>query len=182
MKYIKRHVLALTITIFLIIIYILFPVRANNPLLFTQKAGKNDFFRAITTQFIHLNMIHLVVNLIFFAIAINQLQKYFSRLKIIIFCFLSLLIIALMLCLFAQKSVSYLGISGVVLALFGPILMCPVSDEKERATRISDFVGMIIFTLASSDVSWLAHFSGLGFGVLVGLIEKYLRNYKERLR
>ncbi|AGV72777.1 rhomboid family intramembrane serine protease [Lactococcus cremoris] len=182
MKYIKRHVLALTITIFLIIIYVLFPVRANNPLLFTQKSGKNDFFRAITTQFIHLNMIHLIVNLIFFAIAINQLQKYFSRLKIIIFCFLSLLIIALMLCLFAQSSESYLGISGVVLALFGLILMCPVANEKERATRISDFVGMIIFTLASSDVSWIAHFSGLGFGVLAGLIEKQLRNHKERLQ
>lgn len=137
--------------------------------------GNHDFFwQSLTTQFIHVDIIHLFFNIVTMILFTQQLRQYASIKRIMMLSACSLVVVGMALMVLAKWGIAYLGISGVIFALFGYRLTMPLKDDKEKLERFSELVGLIGFTLVFPNISWIMHFSGLVTGILFGLLEKSL--------
>src|SRR4051794_26151894 len=148
-----------------------------------------DWWRTITSGFVHFSILHIGFNMYLLFILGRLLEPSIGTLRFVVLYFTSLLAGSFLAPAFPPDSVSA-GASG---AVFGVIGATFVIARGRRLDAIAGQIGILIvinlvFTFADTGVSLGAHLGGLAAGVLCGLLivageqGRYGRNLSARNR
>ncbi len=141
---------------------------ANNGLLI--KAG--EYYRLITSIFIHIGLIHLLCNMYALYIIGPRLESFYGKTKFLIIYILSGVIGNLFSALFTDAISA--GASGAIFGLFGALLYFGYHYRvyldtliRSRVIPIIIFNLFLSFTLAGIDA--MAHLGGLIGGIFISM-------------
>jgi membrane associated rhomboid family serine protease len=137
--------------------------------------NQGQWWRLISTQFLHAGFVHLIGNLVTLLILGKHLEESFGWLPVAVIYLSSGFAGALSTAIWLPDSVG-VGASGAILGLHGAewsdLIMNWWSDEEERKERVW-MLSIMTFTIVLSGlfpfVNFFAHFSGLVCGMLLGL-------------
>ncbi len=144
---------------------------ANN---YVRVFTNNEYYRLITSMFLHGSIIHLGFNMYALYILGPVVERYYGKSKFLLIYFVSGILGNLFSCLFASELTYSLGASGAIFGLLGSIAYF---TYYYRATLQGLLKSQIIPTIAANlligfmlpgiDVS--AHIGGLVGGLLVSM-------------
>jgi membrane associated rhomboid family serine protease len=148
-----------------------------------------DWWRTITSGFVHFSILHIAFNMYLLFILGRLLEPSIGTVRFVFLYFASLLAGSFVALWFTPDSVSA-GASG---AIFGVIGATFVIARGRKLDAIAGQIGILIvinlvFTFADTGVSLGAHLGGLVAGVLCGLLiiageqRRYLPNLDARGR
>lgn len=178
----KRHISnnKISITIFLCIsailicVYIASEFYDGSTWIFFKNGNKSGIISAIFTQFLHVDILHLLVNVVGLNFFVYRLCKYISWNHIISVYLISLILTGVALILFAEENRGYLGNSGALLAIFGLWFVIPTGKIDEKNEKFSEFVAIVGSTVFFVNISWIMHISGLIIGIIYGVLMRKL--------
>lgn len=130
-----------------------------------------DFYRLITSAFLHAGLLHFVFNMYALYVIGPQIESFFGKVKYIIIYLGSAIIGNLLSMLFLNHYVA-IGASGAIFGLFGSLLYFGYHYRVYLSGVIkSQIIPLIVINLiigfVVSDINNMAHIGGLIGGVLV---------------
>lgn len=131
-----------------------------------------EFYRLITSMFLHGSIIHLLFNLYSLYILGPQLESFFGKVKYLVIYFLGGMIGGLVSMVFQGDGVVSIGASGAIFGLIGSFLYFGYHYRVYFGTVIkSQIIPLLIFNLLigfmSSGINMAAHVGGLIGGFLI---------------
>lgn len=131
----------------------------------------HDYWRLVTSGFLHYGLLHVALNMYFLYILGSMLEPAYGRARYIALYFTSLLVGALGALLLSPNSLTA-GASG---ALFGLLGAAIVSARARGISIWQSGLGIVLvvniaFTLFSPGISLGGHLGGLIGGLLVGVL------------
>lgn len=163
-----------------VIMYIITSIMSKNFLVMDYKVLKllgqynlavlNGWYRQLfTSMFIHVNLVHLMGNMLFLLIYGSRGEEFFSKIEFLTIYFLSGFAGNILSLLGGPHMVSA-GASGALFGLFGANVIYAHSSMKESIVSALIYsLFMFIFTMGAN-VNLFAHFGGLIVGLLIGYI------------
>lgn len=142
----------------------LFQFAQVNQLIF---AGEN-LYQLITKMFVHLAILHFVLNMFFLWFFSIRLEKITSAGFLILVFFVS--------GFFTSVANLFLGTiisAGASGAIFGVVTVFTILKWNEKNTKLLFLFFLIIIhspALLGSSINYLSHFTGLACGALLGLV------------
>lgn len=135
------------------------------------KAGQ--YYRLITSAFLHIGLIHLLCNMYALYILGPQIESFFGKFKFIIIYLGSAIIGNLLSCMFEAGSLAA-GASGAIFGLMGALLYFGYHYRAYLGGVMrSQLIPVILFNLiigfSTNGVSNAAHIGGLLGGVLLAM-------------
>lgn len=184
-------------TIFLIVIHFLFWILAPTDILFTipdqfafQFAqnnalilyfGPSQWYRFVTSIFIHENIVHLGGNLLFFVIFSLRLEELKGwKVSLVVFLFAGLAGNFLTFFILWNSNFWSLGASGAIMGVFMADLMTMRKTYNKGSLTMLAFLVVFgsLFIDGSAQTNIFAHLGGLiGGAVIMLAIEKLEKNY-----
>lgn len=135
--------------------------------------NNGEYYRFISSMFLHSGIVHLMSNMLFLYIFGSSIEKYYGKIKFIVIYLLSGLVGGLVFCGFSASSA--VGASGCVFGLAGAVLA--YSMRIKRAVDGKDTYFMIMFVIVSTlggflniDTANSAHIGGLLTGFVAGTL------------
>jgi len=139
--------------------------------------ANGDWYRLVTSMFLHLGIIHLAFNMYALYLFGPLLEQLYGHIEYLVIYFLCGIGGSVMTILFAPN-VPAAGASGAIFGLFG--LAFVVSRRRHlllgpQARAMLSQVGALlvinlIFTFTFPGISWTGHIGGLLVGALIGLL------------
>jgi len=183
---IKRSYLTLGFISVNIIIFIVVNIFLGEEILFLLSqynlsiSQGRELWSLITSNYVHLDFIHLFNNMIGILIYGSMAEKFYSKWQYLMIYFLSGFIGSVFSYLLSPLYIYGLGASGVVYGLMGAVLIL-VPKENKRIYYYSLF--FLIYNIAYSftpGIGTWAHIFGLIAGFGIGFIIKKIRVRKLR--
>ncbi len=144
---------------------------ANN---YVQIFTYNEYYRLITSMFLHGSIIHIGFNMYALYILGPVVERYYGKSKFLLIYFVSGILGNLFSCLFASKITFSLGASGAIFGLLGSIAYftyyyrATIQGLLKSQIIPTIAVNLLIgFMLPGIDVS--AHIGGLVGGLLISM-------------
>jgi membrane associated rhomboid family serine protease len=141
-----------------------------------ETVANGEWYRLVTSMFLHLGIIHLAFNMYALYLFGPLLEQLYGHLDYLIIYFLCGIGGSVMTILFTDSAA--VGASGAIFGLFGLAFM--VSRRRHlllgpQARAILSQVGVLlavnlVFTFAVPGISWTGHIGGLLIGALIGLV------------
>lgn len=146
----------------------------------TPDVGQGQFWRLITSLFLHAGVVHLVSNMIVLAIAGAYSEKIFGKLKFTILYFFAGILAAFSSLLWHINIIG-VGASGAIFGVIGATAMTIILSHDWRKSQnvlviIFAYVMYNLFMGMFGNTDNIAHISGLIFGAIFSMILYY---YKE---
>lgn len=134
-----------------------------------------EYLRIITCSFLHIGIIHLVVNMYSLSIIGSQIENYFGKTKFLFIYLFSSITASLMSLLLSDTSVISAGASGAIFGLLGALLYFGYHYRLYLGSVIkSQIIPIILLNLfigfAISGIDNFAHIGGLIGGVFLAMI------------
>ncbi len=154
---------------------------ANNKLF--VKSG--EFYRLITSMFVHANLLHLAFNMYALYVLGPQVERYYGKVKYTLIYFVSGLLGSLFSCVFMGVNSYSIGASGAIFGLLGSIAYF---SYYYRATLqgflhsqiVPVILANLLFGLFVPSIDMSGHIGGLIGGILmsmaIGIGDKGRRN------
>ncbi|MGB9713855.1 MAG: rhomboid family intramembrane serine protease [Candidatus Bathyarchaeales archaeon] len=136
------------------------------------------WWQLFTAMFIHVNIVHLLGNMLFLLIFGLRAEGMFNIQEYLLTYFLSGLVGNLLTLLFGPFAPPSAGASGAIFGLFGA---CTIYVHRAVGQSI---VGALLYSLfwlmisTGPDVNNLAHLGGLAAGLLIGYVLAFRRKQK----
>ncbi|MCL1853127.1 MAG: rhomboid family intramembrane serine protease [Peptococcaceae bacterium] len=151
---------------------------------FYPKVSGGEYWRLITCNFLHIGIMHLVLNSVALLALGGMAESLFRKTKYVLLILLSGFFAALTSCLFHPNSISA-GASGVVFGIVGAILVNAWKEPRFRASGITSSLGLLVvinlvFGFIMPYVDNAAHIGGLIAGVIVGGFYRGIRYFREK--
>jgi rhomboid protease GluP len=155
---------------------------------FKPLVQEGEWWRIITSIFVHIGLFHLMFNIIGLALVGFQMDKELSVKEYIIFYLLTGIIASITSLLFHDKTISA-GASGAIMGLYGvgiSMLILKIGSGESRAIFSLGLIVIVLSTLlmglvTPSDNS--AHLGGLVSGFFLGLVyfpfKKFINEFYE---
>lgn len=150
----------------------------NSEYLLSNFAFKNNIiclYKSITCQFIHVSLLHLLVNIVSFIYIVGKLRKYQkSNISLIIYI-IGIIVVSSCLIVFGRNDVTYYGNSGAISAILASLLYCIIIEKKRKRKSIKeelDLIFIFFITTFMPGVSIIMHFSGAIAGIIATIILK----------
>ena len=174
---VTKILIALNILMYLISILISDNFTNNIVLLGANNRGlvlHGDFYRLITSAFLHGSIAHLFVNMYSLWIIGSQVENYIGKIKYLVIYILSAIMGSLFSIVFLENSLS-VGASGAIFGLMGALLYFGYHYRIYLSNALTNqIVPIIILNLAlgfmSSSIDNGAHIGGLIGGYLSTMI------------
>lgn len=135
--------------------------------------GAHEYWRLLTSGFIHIEFFHLLMNLISFSLIGSALEKQMKKSHYVITILLSI-IIGNLFVLIGDSNTVGVGISGGLYGLLGVYTVyIYTSGAYKNKQVLQSFVYMIsmnIFISMMPNISFLAHFGGYLCGLVLGIL------------
>lgn len=147
-----------------------------------------EYYRLITSMFLHANIGHLVNNMILLYFGGEMVEKTVGKVRFLILFFLSGICGNMLSAMYEAATGGYydsLGASGAVFGIVGGLLYLVIA-RKGRAARISlqRMILMILFSLYSgfsdAGVNNAAHLGGLIGGCLITFLLCHIGDIPEK--
>ena len=149
--------------------------------------GAFEYWRLLTSGFLHIDLFHLLVNLMSFSFLGNLMESKLSKLQYIIVLFVSI-IVGNLFVLIGDTNVVGVGISGGLYGFLGVYtVLLYTSGAYKNKQALQSFVRIMCLNICISlmpNISGLAHFGGYLAGVVLGIWyskHKYLVNLKKHV-
>lgn len=189
-KYFKYYFLWLClICIGVFILELLIPSFADKFILTKDAIYKQEYYRYFTAIFLHLNLVHLLYNIVglfFFGWA---LEKFIGSKRFLVVFIGSGIIANLIAVNFYNGS---LGASGAIYGVIGCLtILRPLMFTFAFGLILPMFVAAIVWIIGdiigtfygSNGVGNIAHLSGVGVGILIGLVFRiFMRKELKRIK
>ena len=146
-------------------------------LVYGPAVADGDWYRLVTSMFLHLGLLHLAFNMYALYLFGPLLEQLYGHIDYLIIYFLCGIGGSVMTILFTPDSAAA-GASGAIFGLFGLAFM--VSRRRHlllgpQARAMLSQAGALllvnlVFTFAIPGISWTGHIGGLLIGGLIGLL------------
>jgi membrane associated rhomboid family serine protease len=149
-----------------------------------QLAGvaHGEYYRLITSAFLHLSIPHILLNMIALLIVGSPVEAAIGRVRFLTLYFLAALGGSVASYLFANPATLSVGASGAIFGLFGAFFIIARSRRADTS-GILVLIGInLAFSFSDKLIDWRAHVGGLVIGLVVAgvftLAERRLPNQK----
>ena len=137
-----------------------------------------QWYRLITSSFIHFDIAHLFNNMLLFITLGSYLERAFGKIRYIIFFFSAAVLssLATMFHMIYSKDLAFsAGASGIVFGMIGALLYMVIRNKgRFQNLTIRRFMIMILLSLyfgfVTAGVDNAAHVGGLCAGFLLGIL------------
>ena len=126
-----------------------------------------DYYRLLTSGFIHYGIVHILFNMYALYILGPPLERHLGRLRFAALYFLSLLGGSVMVYLFSPLGAATGGASGAVFGLFGATFVAARRLNLDVGWLVGLIAVNLVITFTVPDISWQGHIGGLITGALV---------------
>jgi len=127
------------------------------------------YYQLLTSIFIHASIAHLVGNMLFLFIFGLRAEEMFSLPEYLGIYLVGGLVGNLLSLVFGPSFVS-VGASGAIFSLFGACVIFTRRSVRQSILGALVYAFFLLFISAGPGVNDLAHFGGLGFGLVVGYL------------
>ena len=134
----------------------------------SQVVLADEYWRLITSAFLHVSLLHLAFNMIAIYVVGPPLEALLGRWRFLTVYLLSALggsVAVLMLSPFFSATI---GASGAVFGLFGAALLLYRQLRIQASWLLMTLAINAVFTFAVPNISWQGHLGGLVVGALAG--------------
>ncbi len=147
---------------------------ANNGGLISVNNMGTEFYRLITSAFLHADLIHIFFNCYALYIIGSQLESFYGKTKYLVIYFFSAIIGNLLALLFLSDSTVAVGASGAIFGLFGSLLYFGYQYRAYLESALkTQILPLLLFNLALGfvipGIGNGAHIGGLIGGVLISM-------------
>ena len=140
----------------------------------------HEYYRIITSAFLHIGILHLVFNMYALYILGKEIENYFGKIKYIFIYLISAVVGSLISLLFISENTISAGASGAIFGLMGALLYFGYNYRAMLNNAITkQILPLIVLNLLigfiASDINNFAHLGGLfgGFIASVAVGVKY---------
>jgi membrane associated rhomboid family serine protease len=146
--------------------------------LFVPAIADGDYYRLVTSAFMHYGIAHLLFNMYALFVIGAPLENWLGRLRFTALYALSALGGSVLVYLLSPLNAATAGASGAVFGLFGAYFVV----SKRLNLNVGWVVGLIVFNLAftfvipamgGQQISWQGHIGGLVTGAVVAAAYAY---------
>ena len=139
--------------------------------LYGPAVANGDWYRVLTSGFMHANLLHLALNMYALYLLGGLLEPAFGRARFAAMYFASLLVASMGIVIFSHDTLTY-GASGAVFGLFTAALVIAHGRRLEGIAAQLGFLLVInfVFTFTYPGVSIAGHVFGAAGGALCGLL------------
>ena len=139
--------------------------------LYGPDVANGDWWRLITSGFLHANLLHIGLNMLILWLVGSPLEEMLGRGRYLLLYFVSLLAGSAGALLQAPL-VTTVGASGAIFGLFGALLVLEyfATGQIVGGQAFGLIVINLIFSFAFSNISWGGHIGGLVGGILATLV------------
>ncbi|MGO1053802.1 rhomboid family intramembrane serine protease [Crossiella sp. CA198] len=141
----------------------------DNGAMWNLAVAGDQWWRLITSAFLHVALWHLAVNMLSLWMLGQELEPLFGRIRFLLLYLLSAVGSAVAVFLFSEGAV---GASGAIFGLLGAVVVVFIRKRQSLQPLLMVFGLNVVFGLVIGNVSWVGHAGGLVTGALVaaGLI------------
>ncbi len=125
------------------------------------------YWQLFTSMFIHVNLVHLLGNMLFLFIYGVRGEELFNK-KEFLFIFFSSGLAGNILSLLGGPNMVSAGASGALFGLFGACVTYAHSSLKESIFIVLIYSFYMFILTMGANVNLFAHFGGLAAGLLIG--------------
>ena len=131
----------------------------------------NEYFRIISSAFLHIGIVHLLFNMWALKIIGSQVENYFGKAKYLVIYFVSIIISSLLSLVLTDLSVISAGASGAIFGLFGALLYFGFNFRAYFGNVLLKqilpvIVVNLLFGFMTPGINNAAHIGGLLGGIL----------------
>ena len=139
--------------------------------LFGPDVANGDWWRLITSGFLHANVLHIGLNMLILWLVGSPLEEMLGRGRYLLLYFVSLLAGSAGALLQAPL-VTTVGASGAIFGLFGALLVLEyfATGQIVGGQAFGLIVINLVFSFTFSNISWGGHIGGLVGGILGTLV------------
>ncbi|GAC57717.1 hypothetical protein GOHSU_24_00060 [Gordonia hirsuta DSM 44140 = NBRC 16056] len=146
----------------------------NDGALYSNRHLVFEYWRLLTSGFLHSSVPHLALNMISLYIVGRELERLFGPARYLTIYLMSLFGGSAAVLLFQQGPAPTVGASGAIYGLMGALLVV-VLRLKLPATSVLVVIGLnIVMSISIPGISLWAHLGGLAFGALGALAVLWL--------
>jgi len=162
-----------------VLVYLITAVQAQSPMnndasqlfndgvMFSPSVAFNgEWWRLITSGFLHYGLIHIAVNMLSLWMLGKDLELLLGKLRFTIVYFMSLIGGSVAVYLFADPGVGTAGASGAIYGLLGAILIA-ILRLKMNPTQVIGVIALnLIITISIPGISLFGHVGGFVIGAI----------------
>jgi membrane associated rhomboid family serine protease len=168
----------IAVNVLLFVLEAVTPGLQRQLVLFAPAVADGDYYRLVTSAFMHYGVAHLLFNMYALYVIGVPLENWLGRLRFTGLYALSALGGSVLVYLLSPLGAATAGASGAVFGLFGAYFVV----SKRLNLSVGWVVGLIVFNLAftfvipalgGAQVSWQGHIGGLVTGAVVAAAYAY---------
>lgn len=130
--------------------------------------GNGQYWRVLTSGFLHFGVIHLAVNMMSLYFIGPTLERVLGRWRFLAVYLVSLLGGSTAVMLLSDEKVMSAGASGAIFGLLGALLVTFRKLRLDVRQLVGVLVVNLVITFAVPNISWQAHLGGLVVGAAIG--------------
>jgi len=176
----KRFALTITLMVLNMLVYVYTAALSGNPIeisytvlkqygQFNQYVLEGGYWQLLTAMFVHVDIIHILGNMLFLLIFGLRAEELFKPLEYILIYFSSGLAGNLLTLLFGPSMVSA-GASGAIFGLFGACIVYLRRAFGQSIIGALIYAFFLLMISSGQGVNNLAHLGGLLVGLFLGYI------------
>ena len=140
----------------------------------TLVVNNHEYYRLLTSAFLHLDIMHLFLNMYALFIIGKDIENYFGKIKYLLIYLFSALTGSLVSLVFLQSNIVSVGASGAIFGLMGALLYFGYHYRVMLNNAITrQIVPVILLNLfigfLSTGINNFAHLGGLVGGLIVSM-------------
>jgi membrane associated rhomboid family serine protease len=141
--------------------------------LFPVAVAGGQYYRLLTSAFMHYGIIHILFNMYALYILGPPLERHLGRMRFLALYLLSALGGSVMVYLFSGLNAATAGASGAIFGLFGATLVAARRLRLDVRSLVVLIVINLVITFTVPGISWQGHVGGLITGSLVAAAYLY---------
>ena len=129
-------------------------------------AQKHQFYRLLTSTFLHYGLLHIVLNMLALAMIGPYLERLLGGWRFVAIYLLSALGGSVAVYVFGSRYTAVVGASGAIFGLFAACLLLVSELGLDPRTLIATIVLNFVLTFSVPDISKLGHIGGFVMGAV----------------
>ena len=139
---------------------------------FVETVSDGAYWRLLTAAFVHVQFLHILLNMYALAIFGPMLEQLLGRLRFVALYLTGALVASVVVYWLAPGAFT-IGASGAIFALFGAALVLLLRRGQDISGLLLLLALNVFITFAWPNISWQGHLGGLAGGLLFGFVFGY---------